>query len=303
MPTVVMIEGAGDPTLIQASAPASRVHIAPDMDSIPDEVGVDAEVIVLRSGVYLTAAVLDRFPRLAAVLRAGSGTDNIDLTELDRRGIQFLRNPGVSADAVAEWVLAASLALARRIPLGQAGIQVGVHLKNACLGRALSTCRVAVWGAGPVGRASGRLLRTMAADLAYAAWPSAPEELPQKPASELATWADVHIIALPPTSVTRQSFGATFLHRAANRRPLLVCAGRLDTLDVAACLAALRDGSISGLAIDPVEVEHFPLFPHEPQPTNLLITPHLGAQREDIRARLDNWVASTVGRLCGGVPA
>ncbi|MBC8091183.1 MAG: hydroxyacid dehydrogenase [Pseudonocardia sp.] len=303
MSTVIVINGGCDPAVLRSRLTSAAVHAYPDLDSIPAAVANAADALVLRSGAVLSAATLDRFPALAHVVRAGSGVDNIDVAALDRRGVRLHRNPVAGAAAVAEWALAASMALARRMPLGQAGAAIGEHLKKACLGQSLSQCRAAVWGGGQVGQAVGRALGPVVADLAYNRWPSHPDHLPQRAEHQLAAWADLHVVALPLTSSTTAMFGAEFLHRAAACRPMIVCVGRVETIDPVACLAALRSGDLSGLAVDAVEARHLPLFDTARRPLNLLVTPHIGAQRADVRRALDRWVADRLAAAFTATPA
>jgi D-3-phosphoglycerate dehydrogenase len=254
--------------------------------------------VVLRSGAALTSDDIELLPQLRHVVRAGSGTDNIDLDALRERSVTLHRNADASAQAVAEWALLAVLSLLRRTPLGHDGLQRGEHLKAACLGKPLATCRVAIWGAGPIGRATYDLLRPMTAEARFAAWPSAPSGLPQAPAAALQATADVHVIALPLRPETARTVSAAFLSAVADRCPVIVCAGRFGTLDFSACLAALHDGALGGLAVDAIDPHHVAAVRSEsPSALNLLTTPHVGAQRTDVRETLDAWVITTLLKI------
>ncbi|MEU9623321.1 NAD(P)-dependent oxidoreductase [Streptomyces sp. NPDC048155] len=298
MPLMVSVHGAANMTLLRERLPGCTVREVAGLDASDAALAGRAEVLVLRSGQQLDAARLEQWPRLRHVIRAGSGLDGIDREALTARGIDLHRNPHPAAGAVAEWALAALLSLARRIPYGHAALTAGQHRKQECLGPPVSAMRLAIWGAGPVGRACGDLLGPYVAEVAYAAWPSLPEHLPSKPPEALPAWADAHVVALPLTRDTWHTVGPRFLSTARPRRPLLICVGRLATLDRRACLTALVRGHLGGLAIDPVEATDLPLWPDDlpPEPVNLLATPHIGAQRLDVRARLDEWVAQTAAR-------
>src|SRR4051812_14271957 len=62
----------------------------------------DCEVLIFRSGVCLTADLLQYAPKLRLLIRAGSGTDNVDLDYAKKQGISFFRIPEPGAQAVAE---------------------------------------------------------------------------------------------------------------------------------------------------------------------------------------------------------
>ncbi|MDX2294410.1 MULTISPECIES: NAD(P)-dependent oxidoreductase [Streptomyces] len=294
MSTVLVLRGAADADAIRRALPDVPVHEAPDLYA---PLPVDTTVLVLRSGVRLGEWELDAFPRLRHVVRTGSGIDHIDVRALRRRGIMLHRNAEAGADAVGEWVLAATLALARRIPLGQHSLLLGRHEKQACMGTPLGTLTAGIWGAGPVGLAADWALAPYLGRTAFAAWPSNPPGLRELPPAALMEQSQVHVIALPLRPTTEQLIGEDFLARVAPQRPLLICAGRLETLDVAACLQALADGRLSGLALDPVEREHLPLLTGSTTPLNLLASPHIGAQRSDVRGALDRWAVDLLKEI------
>lgn len=55
--------------------------------------------------VPATDALLEKGPRIKAVLKHGVGVDNIDIPACTRRGLPVLNTPGANADAVAELAL------------------------------------------------------------------------------------------------------------------------------------------------------------------------------------------------------
>ncbi|MFK0154289.1 NAD(P)-dependent oxidoreductase [Streptomyces sp. NPDC090493] len=294
-PLLVSVRGAADTVLLQQRLPGCAIREIAALASADPQLAARAEVLVLRSGHRLDAWQLAQWPRLRHVIRAGSGLDGIDVHGLAARGVTVHRNPEPAAEAVAEWTLAALLALARRIPYGHAALLEGRHAKRHCLAPPVSRMRTAIWGAGPVGRACATALAPHVAEIAFAARRRLPDTLPQRPGTALPTWADAHIVALPLTEENSGMFGTEFLTSVRERCPLLICVGRLGTLDVPACLRALADGGLAGLALDPVEESDLPLWPGEamPGPLNLIATPHIGAQRHDVRAVLDGWAAAT----------
>ncbi|MFE5491559.1 NAD(P)-dependent oxidoreductase [Streptomyces virginiae] len=294
MSAVLVLRGAADASAIRRALPDVLVHELPDLDSPPPS---DTAVLVLRSGVRLGERELDALPRLRHVVRTGSGIDHIDVKALQHRGITLHRNAEAGAGAVGEWVLAAALALARRIPLGHHALLLGQHEKQACMGASLGTLAAGIWGAGPVGLAADWALAPYVRRTALAAWPSNPPGLRELTPTALMEQSQVHVIALPLRPTTEQLIGEDFLARVAPQRPLLICAGRLETLDVAACLRALADGRLSGLALDPVEREHLPLLTGSTTPLNLLASPHIGAQRCDVRGALDRWAVDLLREI------
>lgn len=104
----------------------------------------------------------------------------------------------------------------------------------------------------------------------------APEEL-----HRLLGESDFVAVALPLVADTRMLLGPAEF-KAMKRTAVLINVARGGVIDEAALLAALRDGTIGGAALD--------VFPVEPLPSdspfwdapNTLITPHIGGNRIDV---------------------
>lgn len=291
---IAVLGSSAGPQALAGVFDRHQIYCVPDVAALSEQQRATVAAVVVRSGCRLDNDDIMALPALQHVVRPGSGTDNIDTPGLAARGIRLHRNPDASAHAVGEWILAAAIALLRRIPLGHNGLRAGLHLKADCAGPGLVDRHVAIWGGGPVGQAANSALNGSAA-VQFAAWPSLDPRLPSTEADHLLAWADVHVLALPLRPSTQGHFGRAFLDQV-QRRPVVVCAGRLGTLDLAACIEALDDGRITGLAIDALEVEHVATAQAalSERPLNLLVSPHVGAQRHDVRAELDAWVTRTL---------
>src|SRR5947209_6066120 len=109
----IVIFGQLAPSAISALAQTYRVVCFPH--HITDyTVLADADVLVTRGHIQITAEVLGLAPRLRLVVKAGSGVDTIDLAETVRRGIQVVTTPA-SAHSVAELTLTLLLAVRRNL--------------------------------------------------------------------------------------------------------------------------------------------------------------------------------------------
>jgi len=272
------------------------VHHDPAATAVdPSTPGVArARVLVLRSNVRLTAADLASLPRLELVLRAGSGTDNLDLAALRERGVEVVVvGGGPSAPAVAELALQSALSLLRRVPVATAEMAAGRWAKDACLGEELTGTTVGVWGAGPVGRAAARLFTRTDAEVRFAEHPGVPPTERTLPPRRLAATAGVHVFALPLRPETRGTVDRAMLDVLRDRRPHLVNVGRWDLFDMPEVIRALSLGELAGVAVDPVERQHLPLaaelvarFSEPHRPLNLQLTPHLGATTPEAHRRV-----------------
>ena len=94
-----------------------------DFVAEPTEADLAAAVgAIVRADAVVDAAFLDRTPRMRVLARTGVGTDLVDLDAATARGIAVVVTPGSGTRAVAEGVLAHTLALVkRRRPADRAG--------------------------------------------------------------------------------------------------------------------------------------------------------------------------------------
>jgi D-3-phosphoglycerate dehydrogenase len=83
----------------------------------------DVEAMIIRSDI-VDEAVLAAAARLKIVVRAGAGTDNIDLKAATARNIVAMNTPGQNSNAVAELVFALMLFLARGAFSGKSGSEL-----------------------------------------------------------------------------------------------------------------------------------------------------------------------------------
>lgn len=76
---------------------------------------LEPQILIVRS-TKVTAAMMASARALELIVRAGAGTDNIDVVEASRRGIFVANCPGKNASAVAELTIGLMVALDRNIP-------------------------------------------------------------------------------------------------------------------------------------------------------------------------------------------
>ena len=95
-----------------------------------------AVALIARSPGRIGAEVFDALPDLAIASASGSGADCFDIAAATERGIPVLHYPGVAPAPVAEYVIAAILALGKRLREADEYLRTGggVELKYRFLG-------------------------------------------------------------------------------------------------------------------------------------------------------------------------
>src|SRR5271169_92964 len=108
----------------------------PEKDTLAAEL-LTADALLVRSAVFVDAAMMDKAPKLRVIGRAGVGVDNIDLEAATKRGIAVMNTPGGNAIAVAEHTLGLMLAMARHLCRADALMHAGKWEKKTLEGTEL----------------------------------------------------------------------------------------------------------------------------------------------------------------------
>lgn len=254
---------------------------------LPDAVG-DASILVVRSK-QVTAAVFERAEALSLVVRAGAGTNTIDVASASRHGVYVANCPGQNAIAVAELAIGLTLALDRRIPDNVQALREGRwDKKTFSEARGLFGRAFGVLGLGAIGRETAA--RAAALGMKVHAWSrsldaeraealglvAAPSPL------ELARRVDVLSLHLPLKKETRGLVSREVLE-AMRPGALLVNTARAEVVDQAALLELVRAGRLRAAAdVHPGEPEggRAEFRPDVAQLPGFYGTHHIGASTE-----------------------
>ena len=264
---------------------------------------VRAEGIVnIRSSVAFDAEVLVRCPRLRALSLWGTGTDHVDLAAAAAAGVAVTNTPGVSAVAMAEHALALMLAVARDIPRIDAKTRKGAWPRGFVT--QLHGKTLGVVGLGAIGLQTARIARGIG--MRVLAWTRNPRgkdlggvgvELAEL--GELYSRSDVVSLHVRLTPETTGMVGRREL-AAMKDSAILINTARGPVVDEAALLAALRDGSIRGAALDVFDSEPLPEGHPLTDLPNVVLTPHSGgvtaeALERGLRMAVDNLFTALAG--------
>ncbi|MEM4247694.1 MAG: 3-phosphoglycerate dehydrogenase family protein [Candidatus Nanoarchaeia archaeon] len=111
----------------------------------------DTEVIIVRSE-KVTPEIIDAFPKLKLIVRAGAGYDTIDIKYARKKNIDVMNTPGANANAVAEEVVAMMLAVCRHLVPADISTRKGEWEKNKFMGTELTGKTVGILGMGNIGK-------------------------------------------------------------------------------------------------------------------------------------------------------
>ena len=253
-----------------------------DFDLVAETRSAEGIVAMLSDridGAYLDAAG----PQLRVVANFAVGYDNVDLDAAQTRGVTVTNTPDVLTQTTAELAIALMLALLRRVAEGDRLVRRGDPWQwstTFMLGEGLDGKVLGIVGPGRIGRATARLGAGHGVRVSTAGR--------GEPLEPLLREADVVSLHAPAGPATRHLIDAAAL---AEMKPtaVLVNTARGALVDEAARVAALREGSIAGAALDVYEAE-----PHVRDDLkgleNVVLAPHLGSATRETR--------EAMGMLC-----
>ncbi len=108
----------------EALSNAGKTVVIPDREITRNDL-LDADALIVRSKTKINRELLRDTP-VQFVGTATAGTDHIDATYLEQRGIYWCGSPGCNANSVSEYLVAALLALGRRHGFDLSGKTIGV---------------------------------------------------------------------------------------------------------------------------------------------------------------------------------
>jgi D-3-phosphoglycerate dehydrogenase / 2-oxoglutarate reductase len=260
------------------------------------------EVLVFRSGVQINARVLEAgAPDLHLLLRAGSGTDNIDLDYVARHGLRLERIPGPGAKAVAELAFALMLGLARNVHRADRLLRSGVWAKNELTGFLLTGKTLGIVGAGNIGGRVGelgvawgmRVIGCIGATCATQEAELAAKGIQLKSLREVLSEADFVSVHVPLEEGTRNLLDAEAIARM-KEGAYLVNLARGGVVDEVAVLDALVSGRLAGAGFDVHAKEGRDFRSPLAELDNVIFTPHIGASTHDSQREIGEIICDFV---------
>jgi D-3-phosphoglycerate dehydrogenase len=253
---------------------------------LPPEAGA-AEILIVRS-TLVPASILPKLPMLKLIIRAGAGTDTIDVAAARAQGIQVSNTPGKNADAVAEMALGLLLAADRRIAEGTLALRRGEWTKGALgqgiglMGRTLGLVGFGAVGRAMAAKAKGLGMKPIAWSRSLTAESAAKAGVGFAPSlEELAARCDAVSLHVASNEDTRNLIGTSFF-KGLKPGALFVNTSRGEVVDRAALIDAIRSkGLRAGLDVFAGEPK-VPVAPFADAELAALsvCTPHLGASTD-----------------------
>lgn len=238
----------------------------------------------------IDASVMDAAgPSLKVISNYAVGYDNIDVPEATKRGICVTNTPGVLTEAVAEEVIAMTLALFRRIVEGDRFIRAGKYKgwePDLLLGTGLKDKTMGVVGLGRIGRWTARMAGAMGMKVIYFNRHRDDEfeeeyDVAYHTLDHLLEYSDVVSLSIPLTPETKHMIGEREL-KLMKPTALLINTARGAVVDEKSLIVALKERWIAGAGLDVFEDESsIPTELYELP--NTVLTPHTASATVEAR--------------------
>lgn len=256
------------------------------------------DVIVVRSRTRITNEVISNAKKAKIIARVGVGLDNIDVDSARQNNIEVVNSPESAINAVAELVMGLMLSLARNLPLADREMKKGYWMKKELTGIELRGKYLGIVGVGNIGRNLARIARALRMNIiGYDIFPIKQDFINEvgmitTDFNTLVASSDFISCHVPSTPDTMHMFNeSTFSNMKSTA--FFINSSRGEIVDENALYNALTTKKIAGAALD--------VFEEEPatnkkllQLSNIICTPHIGAQTKESQELASNVIAEKI---------
>ena len=245
---------------------------------------------ICRSGVKITADILEGNTRLKAIARAGVGVDNIDVAAASKHGIVVMNTPGGNTLSTAEQAWTLLMALSRNVYAAYQGLVEGRWDRKKFMGTQVTGKTLGIVGMGRIGQAVAKFAKAFEMKI-YAFDPFLSPQKAQElgvtvvnNVHEMLPLVDYLTVHTPLTDATRGLIGKKEIEMIKPGARLINCA-RGGIFEIDALVEGLNSGKLGGVALDVYESEPCTDNPLFGMP-NVICTPHLGASTEEAQTNV-----------------
>jgi glycerate dehydrogenase len=265
--------------------------------------------VVLTNKVRLEASHLLGASQLKLVGLLATGTNNVDLAAAKQAGICVCNAVAYATPSVTQHTIGVILALATNLLNYVEDVNEGVwqNSDSFCLHQhpiiELAGKNLGIIGYGMLGQAVARVAKSLGMNILVSERPGAVLRPDRMEFESVLKQSDVISLHCPLTSDNHHLINKATLE-LMKPTALLVNTARGGLVDSRALVSALREGRISGAAIDVVDIE--PPTPDEPllsvRLPNLIVTPHNAWCARESRERLVVQVRDYINGFLSGRP-
>ncbi|MEO6607862.1 MAG: 2-hydroxyacid dehydrogenase [Aestuariivirga sp.] len=293
----------GDLDALENTFTVHRYWEAADKAALLAALAPKLEAIATRGDLGVPNDVMKALPKLKVISVYGVGLDAVDLNLARQLGIAVTNTPNVLNDDVADLALGLMLAVARRIPAGEAHVRSGAWASQSFpLVTRMSGKRLGILGLGGIGKAIAK--RAQAFDMSIAYHGRTKQEgqtfTYYPTAAELAANSDFLVAIVTGGAGTAKLVNAEVL-KALGPKGYFINVARGSVADEEALLAALESRSIAGAGLD-VYLNEPKIDPRFSKLDNVVLQPHQGSGTVETRAVMGELMRNNIIAHFAGKP-
>lgn len=271
------------------------------------EVAKDSDIIICNKA-KITERIMENCKKLKFVTLFATGYNNIDLVAAQKHGVTVSNAPGYSTDSVAQHTFAFILELALNLSKYNDSVKNGDWVRSKKFSyfsfplTELSGKTLGIIGLGTIGQAVAKIANAFSMKvIAYSRTAKQIDGVDFLPLEEVFKRSDFLTLHCPLNESTSGIINKDTL-KLMKSTAFLVNTSRGGVIVEKDLVEALENGTISGAAVDVLDVE--PMYENHPylKAPNMIITPHIAWATIEARTRLIDLVSSNLKAFISGEP-
>lgn len=280
-----------------------RFDQAKDKQAMLATAGPRVRGVVTTGGFGFKKDMLPTLPALEIVASSGVGTDSIDISACQERGVHVTNTPDVLNDDVADLGIGLIMNALRRLGDGHEYTRRGDWARVGMMPLTVSLTgkRLGIIGLGRIGHELANRAAALKMQISYSGRrkQDVPYTYYAQPA-ELAANVDVLALTCPGGNETRHLVDAGILE-ALGPNAWVVNLSRGSVIDEAALINALQQRAIAGAALDVYENEP-DIDPRFAELDNVILYPHHASGTTETRLAMSQLVVDNLQAHFRGMP-
>ena len=229
------------------------------------------EALVVRSRTKVTKEVIDLGHNLKIIGRVGSGLDNIDLVETQKRKIKVINSPESNSEAVTELAIGLILSLLRKLSLAYPSMKDGLWIKKNLKGEEIEGKKIGVIGYGHIGKRVTKILTAFGAKVEYYSRSKKTNSL-----KYIFKHCDIITVHLPLNNNTKNLINNDLLS-LMKPTSFFINTSRGGVVEEKSLFKIIQEKKIAGVALDVFWQEPLPPVSPWRKLPNVILTPHIAA--------------------------
>ena len=256
------------------------------------------DVIVVRSRTKITSEIISKAKNTKIIARVGVGLDNVDIESARENQIEVVNSPESAINAVAELVIGLMLSMARSLTLADSEMKKGNWIKKELSGIELKGKYLGIVGVGNIGRNLARIAKALRMNIiGYDTYPIKREFINEvgmitTDLNTLIASSDFISCHVPATAETKHMFNESTFSKMKSTA-FFINSSRGEIVDENSLYDALIRKKIAGAALDVFEKEP-PINRKLIELSNVICTPHIGAQTRESQDLASNVIAEKI---------